>query len=243
MEVSLRSIPFLQTFPQAVQDSFAQIVNIRQYPKDTLLFLQGDKAETLYILLEGWIKLFRETLDGQEPIIGLYSAGDVFGQVALFREGSYPFAAQAIEDVTVMQVPAVWVRQKIREGGEIALSMLHSVADYMGDLELQVEHASVMTAPQRVGCFLLRHSRHHTVGGSTVTLPCDKAIIASYLGIQRETFSRALKQLQGIGIVTQGKEVTITDTERLRDLVCNSCSHPAECTSPCQKHGPGLCTI
>jgi len=47
--------------------------------------------------------------------------------------------------------------------------------------------------------------------------PYEKNLIASQLGITRESFSRALAELQKIGIEVQGETIIITNPLRLAD--------------------------
>jgi len=48
-----------------------------------------------------------------------------------------------------------------------------------------------------------------------LNLPYEKALIASRLGMQPESFSRALKRLKPIGVEVRGDDVTITDIRSL----------------------------
>lgn len=236
----LKTIPFLSNLPDSAFASLAKHSAVRHYPKNTTIFLQGDNATIFYLVVEGWVKLFRQTMDGQESIINLCSSGDIVSQAALFQTGPLPCSAEAIEDTALLAIPASDLRQMISQNGEIALNLLHSTAHYINNLELQIEHLSVMTAPQRVGCFLLRCCRDATTNTFTFSLPYDKSLVATYLGIQRETFSRSLKRLQDIGVETEGHGVTIHDIAALRNFTCASCSHPNDCTpehrTSCPKH-------
>jgi CRP-like cAMP-binding protein len=49
-------------------------------------------------------------------------------------------------------------------------------------------------------------------------LPIDKALIAARLGMQPETFSRALARLRSEGVESVGDRVRVGDIARLREL-------------------------
>lgn len=90
-------------------------------------------------------------------------------------------------------------------------------------LELQLEHASTMNAPQRLGCFILRLT-NNTKTSFKITLPYDKNLIAAYLGMKGETFSRALSELKPLGVSVKGKTLLINDIHKLINFSCISCS-------------------
>lgn len=98
----------------------------------------------------------------------------------------------------------------------------------MHTLEMQVEHLSVMTAPQRIGCFLIKLCRRKAVHSVELILPYDKGLVAMSLGMKLETFSRALHQLKPVGVGVMGAVVTVADVQRLQEYVCVSCSKVAE---------------
>jgi len=50
------------------------------YNKRDTIFLEGAKANTLYLINEGKIKLFKYTKDGKEQILHILSEGEFFGE-------------------------------------------------------------------------------------------------------------------------------------------------------------------
>lgn len=47
----------------------------RSYRRGTLLFSEGEPADRFYVVLDGWVKLFRESPDGNECMVGLFTRG------------------------------------------------------------------------------------------------------------------------------------------------------------------------
>jgi len=74
----------------------------------------------------------------------------------------------------------------------------------------------VRTPPQRVGTFLLQLALPATTGRARVLIPYEKYLLAHRLNIKPETFSRALRKLEHIGVQTSGHVVEITNLDTLR---------------------------
>jgi CRP/FNR family transcriptional regulator len=60
----LSTHPLLEHVDEATLSRLAAFTRLRKVSKGTLLFMQGDEAQALYVIQHGWIKLFRQTLDG-----------------------------------------------------------------------------------------------------------------------------------------------------------------------------------
>jgi CRP-like cAMP-binding protein len=225
----LKKVPIFNGVAPALITGIQGICHLRRVKKGETLFMHGDAATQYYIVFSGWIKVFRETLDGKESIAGLFTRYDTFGEAAFFKGSNYPFGAEALEDSEVLCVDGAALREQIKQHGELAFSLLESVTKHRYALEMHLEHMALMSAPQRIGCFLLRLCGDAASDKATLTLPVDKALLASYLGMKAETFSRALTQLKENSVESQGATVTIGSLKKLMDFCCVSCSDDGQC--------------
>lgn len=200
----------------------------KDYPKNKTIFLQGDKADRLFIVLSGWIKLYRNTNEGEESIVALFTRGDVFGEAAVFGGAGYPFSAQAVEETRLIEIPAAFLRERARLNPEIMTRIMNSMSREMHKLQMENEHMAIMSAPQRVGCLLLQLSSGMLGKGGTFSFPYDKSLAAARLGMKPETFSRALAQLKDMGVMTKGPEIHIDSFHCLAEYCCGHCSAELE---------------
>src|SRR5689334_9561134 len=86
------------------------------------LFRQGEPASALFIVLDGWIKLYRVTLCGDEAVIRVFTRGDSFAEAVAFTSACYPATAEAVSEARVVRIPADHALRCIRENPEIALA-------------------------------------------------------------------------------------------------------------------------
>lgn len=224
----MSSLPFFNGLAEADLNSFLDIASIRDYSKGKPLFHQGDRADRLFAVLSGWVKLFRHTAEGDEAVTALFTRGDVFGEAAVFDGGLYPFSAQAAEEARLIEIPASLVKERAKANPEIVTRVMNAMTREMYKLQMENEHMVVMSAPQRVGCLLLQLSSGMTGKGGTLTFPYDKALAAHRLGMKPETFSRALSQLKVAGVTSKGTEIHIESFQCLSGYVCGHCSAERE---------------
>lgn len=188
----------------------------RHYAKGTEIFAMGDPAASFFYIVEGWIKLYRLTREGEEAIINVFAPGETFAEAAVFGpQQRYPVNAQAVEDCTLLEIPRSLFVEMIRADSEMALSILGAIAGKQRYLIQQIEQLTVREAPQRIGTFLLRLCPPGSARDVEVALPYDKSLIARRLNLQPETFSRALKKLEPHGVTLKGRVAVIADTEQL----------------------------
>ena len=72
-------------------------MNIRTYPDGTVLFDAGDRADTMYIIRTGKVRIYREK-DGHETTLDILKPGDFFGEMSLFDKRPRSAAAQVVGD-------------------------------------------------------------------------------------------------------------------------------------------------
>jgi CRP-like cAMP-binding protein len=215
-------MPFFEGLSD-IEGLFSQS-EIKNYHRHTPLFHQGDPADRFFVILEGWVKLHRGTQEGEEAVVALFTRGDVFGEAALFGGSGYPFSAEAVEDSRIIEIPAAVLKEHARKYPDLMGRVMQSMSCEMHKLQIEKEHMAIMSAPQRVGCLLLQLSSGMVGKGGTFPFPYDKSLAASRLGMKPETFSRALVQLQPLGVIAKGTEIKIESFADLIEFCCNHCS-------------------
>ncbi|MGB0718850.1 MAG: Crp/Fnr family transcriptional regulator [Bdellovibrionales bacterium] len=203
---------------------------IHTHSKGKLLFLHGDEAQSFFLIKSGWVKLFRETLDGTQAVIDILPAGYIFGETAIFDRDISPYSAEIVEAAEIIAYPLRILKSEIESNNALALNMLSSMARYRREQDREIEHREIQNAPQRIGCFLLRLAPQNQTGAVKIHLPYDKTLVASRLGMQPETFSRALGKLkQQTGIKIHGATIELDSLDQLSSFSCAACSSEFPC--------------
>lgn len=227
---TIQNIALFNECDQAFFDTIGGLSSIHKHEKGKVLFIHGEDADRFFIIKSGWVKLFRETLDGAQAVVDILTSNHIFGETAIFENGRYPYSAEIVEPAEIVSLPISELRTEIESNNKLALSMLNSMARYRRQQDNEIEHLSIQNAPQRIGCFLLRLADQEAKGPVTIHLPYDKTLVASRLGMQPETFSRALKKLKDqTGIEVKGATIEMENLSQLMNYSCAVCSSEFPC--------------
>ena len=211
----LKSIPLFSNLADGDVAFFQNAAQLRSYKKGKIIYLQGETAKFFYVLGGGWVKIFRVMPEGQEVIIDMLTTGHTFGEDAIFEKECHTSSAQVVEDVQLLIIPASLLKEQIRTNPALAFNMLSTMSKHHRHHSGTLAFNTMLSAPQRIGCFLLRLCTDDTQKDAVFNLPYDKTLIADTLGMKGATFSRALTILKmKTGARVNGTRVEIElDTE------------------------------
>ncbi len=195
----------------------ARLVNLRP---GSMLFRQGEPATAFFIIVEGWIKLYRVTPAGDEAVLNVFSKGQSFAEAVTFTSGRYPAMASAVTRTRLIMIPADHVIDCIRKMPEIAIAMIASTSQQLHLMVSRIEQLTAQSGTQRVADFLISLTPC-VKGPCTISLPYDKSLIAGRLGLKPESLSRVFAKLRSVGIDVRASDVVVKDVATLQDLVAS----------------------
>jgi len=188
---------------------------VRRFPRRSVLFVQGDPADRMFVVLDGWVRLVRTTREGEEVTIHIFGRGESLAEAAVFQMGSYPVTAIAVEEARLLTIPAESLLACLREHSELCFNMMASLSRRLHGFVQQIEQLSTRSTAERLAHFLCRLCVAES-GSCTIRLPLDKTLVAARLGMQPETLSRNLAKLREVGVETRGAVVVVHDIAALR---------------------------
>ena len=212
---ALRQTPLFSNLSDEALRSISERAMPRRFSKDELLFVAGDEALGLYVIVVGSVRAFRESLDGREQVIHVEAAGATIAEVPVFDDGNYPSTVAAQEDTETLFLDKRDMRRLCLLHPEIPLAALRVLAERLRKCAELVEMLSLREVGQRLARYLLSEARSHgqeTSEGTTITLTQTNQQIAARVGSVREVISRAFSRLQQDGlIIIEDRKPTIPD--------------------------------
>jgi CRP-like cAMP-binding protein len=176
---------------------------------------QGARLPGVFAIAYGSVKLMLRRPDRAERVLRIAGALHTFGESsALLGRGS-PYDAVALQDSKVVVIPAAGVFALLERDARFARSLVTALATRKAELYSEVEAASLLSSTQRLASYLKELAGDER----TVSLPFSKTLVASRLGIKKETLSRLLREMveQRVIDVSQ-RDIAILEPERLGEL-------------------------
>jgi CRP-like cAMP-binding protein len=193
----------------------------RKLSRDEILFIAGEEARGLYVVVSGAVRAFRAGADGREQVIHTERAGAILADVPVFDDGTYPATAVADEDSVVLFIAKGDVRAVCLEHPTISLAALKMMAGRLRRHAELVEALSLREVGQRIARLLLTEAESRgkrSTRGITFDLIMNNGQIAARVGSVREVVSRALARLQQDGLILlENRRVTIPHEELLAE--------------------------
>lgn len=217
MSEAVKKSVLLNSLNDDMRDRLLKNAVRRSYAEGETIFLQGDPAKAVFIVLSGFIKLSRMTPSGTEAVVAILGRNRSFAEAMALRGTPYPVSAEAISDCTILQIDGARLRQLLLEKPEFAIGLLASTFIHLQGLVDQIEKLKAHTGVQRVAQFLADLTKQET-GPCEVLLPYNKRLIAGNLGMQPESLSRAFARLREHGVQVDSSKAVIDDIAQLRLL-------------------------
>ncbi len=218
----LEKVPLFKGAPERALDIAASAVRKRVFEPSTTIFQEGDKGEALYIMAKGLVKLSKVDLGGHEKTLAILQPPEFFGEMALLGQTTRSATVTTLNEVHCYLLFNDDFRRLMSDYPAISLNLTTTLAARLRGMDDESQVLSYQDAQGRVAYVLLRLYR-----GGVVDLDEERALVrlthqelANLAGTSRETVTRALKALEGEGVIeTRPKEVFITDPEGLEEIL------------------------
>lgn len=208
---ALAQTPWLRAVPDSVLDQLASQAVLHRVPAGSQVFEQAEIPAFALLLVAGNVELLG-VRDREETLVELVRAPDLLLPAAVLNRQPYLLRARVLDEAGLVMIHADGFRNAVAQDHALCLAVLACQA---AQFRRQVRHAKNIrqrSAEERVGCYLLGLV-NAAEPGAAIRLPLEKRLIASHLGMTRETFSRTLAAVARHGLRVEGDLVTVTDPD------------------------------
>jgi CRP/FNR family transcriptional activator FtrB len=206
---AIATTAWLSSVPEATIDQLADRSALHRVPPGSTLFEQAETPAFALLLVCGSVELLA-VRGSEETLVEFVRAPDLLLPAAVLNHQPYLMRARVLDEARIVMIQAEAFRQAVASDQALCLAVLACQA---AQFRRQIKHAKnlqLRSAEERVGCYLLRLGEDATPG-EAIRLPFEKRLIASQLGMTRETFSRILAGLTRHGIKVEGDLVHVED--------------------------------
>lgn len=179
---------------------------VRSFPKNTVIINEGDRGDSLFVILSGRVKIYVSDDDGREMILDIDGPGDYVGEMAL--DGRPRSASvMTLEPTTCAVVTRDALRALIQSNPDVALNLISIIIDRARVATDAVKNLALMDVYGRVAQLLLKLAKPTEDGRLVVPERMTQQDIADRVGASRDMISRIFKDL------TIGGYVTVVDRQ------------------------------
>jgi CRP/FNR family transcriptional regulator len=210
----LQTIPYFTGLGESGINSIRRLVYEKKAGRGELLLSEGGKADVLYFVVEGVVKVFKTSADGKEQILRIIRPGESFNDVPVLNGGVSLVSAGAMGPVVLYAIKKSDLEGIMREHHQVAFNVIKVLSQRVVELISLVEDLSFRHVTGRVAKMLLEYAGDKTGDRPRLT----QQEMAAMIGTAREMVGRSLKSLEGEGAIRMERNrIIITDPKALRE--------------------------
>ncbi|MDI6710937.1 MAG: Crp/Fnr family transcriptional regulator [Thermoanaerobacterales bacterium] len=194
------------------------------YPKGQIIFSADEYADRVYLVEEGYVKIYRLNPDGREVTVGsIRNPGEMMGLAETLYHGTRTCFAGAITDVTLVILTKAQFLDVLTTEHRLALKVASLLGARMRAAEAMVYDLMCWQAPGRLALMLLKIGERcgvKTNEGIRIKLKLTHNEIASMIGSTRQTVTSLMNTFRDENcIAVDGREIVIKDSKKLAEWV------------------------
>lgn len=212
----LDATPLFGGLGDAALASLVPHTSVRWLRAKETLYSQGQPGNSLFVLVEGSMKLVRRSGGAREHVVRLIRPGEVLAETVLFSKCAYPATAVALEESRLLAVDAQQFAACLRENPLLAWNVMERLGNRIEELQMQTVLLATHTARQKVAAYLVGRYRTLSPKDPVVASSCRRSDLASLLALAPETLCRVITEFKRRGwIRSENGRIVVIDAKGL----------------------------
>jgi CRP-like cAMP-binding protein len=196
-------------FAELNEEDFSKIhepIDDLRFEANSGIYTQGDAADYLYTLRDGYIKLLHINSDGSGRIVRLVVPGDLFGMEALLGD-VYTHSAAALSNIHLCRIPKRIISSLGEESPRLHRQIVKKWGEALAQSESWFSEINTGRIEVRLARFFLRVAK---ASGDMAVAPLFKREdMGLMMDVKFETISRALASMADQGIISNVSRLSI----------------------------------
>lgn len=202
----------------------APVASKKLFKKHAILLYQGEAPRTAFVILSGALKVYSINTAGEEQIVNFHTQHDILPTSWIFKRSSTTlYYYEALTDCEVLAVPRSDLMEVIATKAEyMQLLMEYYATNYVGML-VRVTALEQSRAREKIMFTLyylmFRYGREIKPGVFVIDLSLTHSVIASLVGLTRETTTTELSKLKRQKVLKYSVHTYTLDKQKLERLL------------------------
>lgn len=168
----------------------------------SVFFRQGDPADSVFCIDSGRVKVAVMSPEGKDAIVGLFGAGDFFGEGCLIGQPLRMATATAMTDCQLVRIEHVQMVRILKEAPESGAFFMHHLLARNSRVEEDLVDQLFNSSEQRLARTLLLLANVGEEGGlKPITTPVSQETLAEIVGTTRSRVSHFMNKFRKLGFI------------------------------------------
>ncbi|MCS7030726.1 MAG: Crp/Fnr family transcriptional regulator, partial [Gloeomargarita sp. SKYG116] len=182
----------------------SQRLVIRQHRAGVTLLLEQDWGDSVYLLMQGWVKVQTRSREGREIILNILGPGNLFGEMASLEASPRASDVVALTPVTVGILPAEDFGKLITTEPLIGFRLAQLLVKRIQQLNRRLQVRESDSSARLADVLLFLAEGQGQVQESGVVIPqLPHRELGNLCGLSRETVTRVLKKFEQEGLLVR----------------------------------------
>ncbi|MDA8427751.1 MAG: Crp/Fnr family transcriptional regulator [Geobacteraceae bacterium] len=209
---TLENIPIFSCMLPDEKARLNQIITEKRFKKNSIILIEEDSKNFMYVIFSGKIKVVRINPDGREQILVIRKRGDFFGEMTLLDGKSQPATIVAMEDAEVGLISKNDFELYFMKDATILKQIITMLCERLRESWAMLRLLALPDAESRIRAVLAHISSIYgikDVRGVMIPFKLTHKEIAEFAALTRETVSRLLARLSQAGEIEINGQKTI----------------------------------
>jgi CRP-like cAMP-binding protein len=187
-----------------------------------ILYFPTEPSDSIYILKEGKVKIYRLAPDGKEIILSIVNPGELFGELGIAGQQEREEVAEVLEDAVVCRIALKDVKQLMESMPSLTIEILTRLGSRVKKVQTRLESLICKSVEQRIRSLIkeMAHDYGRVIAGDPgqieIKLGLTHADIANLTGTSRQSVTSVLGALEKQGLIKHDRRrIYIKDLSRL----------------------------
>jgi CRP/FNR family transcriptional regulator, cyclic AMP receptor protein len=214
----IRRVPLFALLTANQAESVAEAVSKRRFKRGEIIVEQGEKSNTLFIILTGRVRVVTSDKRGREVILATLQPGDYIGEMSLIDNEAHSATVRAEVQTDMLALGRAEFARCLPENSSMAYAIMKGLVQRLRQADRKIESLALMDVYGRVARALLEFAAPDREGLMTIKERISRQDIAKMVGASREMVSRVMKDLEDRGFIETREDGSMLIKDRLTTL-------------------------
>ena len=207
----LHNVPLFAGLDEAQLSVLVGMIVRKSFGRNVTIIVAGDPTDSLYIIIDGRVKVLMSDEQGREVILSILDRGEFFGEMGLLDDSPRSASVVTLEACELLTISKTDFKRSLAENFDLSLMVMRGLVKRLREADRKIGSLALMDVYGRVARLLLEMSEDVN-GEKVIVKKMSKQDIAKMIGASREMVSRVMKDLQlGGYIEVRGRSLVLRD--------------------------------